>query len=170
MAQLMLIPTTPPAAEPVCTVMPSAEAARSFVLGTPGSIVPLFLSYLGRTSVVAAGMAAAGKRDHLLRDAAAGTAVVELGLLAYFSIGKNQNSSDIPTQQHIADLLQGKSNALLPVLIDVAVRTLEIAGGMALAGSKKDNLKYAIAGSLSVEALILMYSIAFGVPCQMTEP
>lgn len=169
MSQLVLIPTALPATASVCVTMPSAAAARDFVIGAPNSLGPLLLSYAGRTAVVAAGMAAAGKRDHLWRDAFAGTAVVELALLGYFCLDQNRHSTKIPTQEHIANLLQGKSNALLPVIVDVATRTLEIAGGMAIAGSRKNNLKYAFAGSLAVEALILIYSIAFGVPCQTAE-
>lgn len=144
--------------------MPSATAAREFVQNPSGSVPHLLGSYLGRTAVVAAGMYAAGKRKHVLRDAAAGTAIIEAVILAYF-YAKPRSNADLYTQQHVARFLQGDVKGLVPITEDVTIRAAEIALGMYLAGTRKDLVKDSIAGSLAVEALILGYSMMFGGPC-----
>jgi hypothetical protein len=149
---------------PVCVPMPSATAARDFFLGTPGSLVHLILSYAGRTAIVAGGMYAAGKRDHVLRDAAAGTAIIEAAVLAYFAV-RPRPAADIPSQQHLSRFLQGHPEYILPILEDVTARALEIAGGMYLAGTRKGIVKGAIGGSLAVQLFITAYAVYFGKPC-----
>lgn len=145
--------------------MPSATAALDFMNGVPGSLVHLLVSYLGRTAIVAGAMAAAGKRQHLWRDAAAGTAVIEAVVLLYFSSPEHRKSADIFTQTNIAAFLRGHPQYFLPILADIALRAGEIGTGMYLAGERKRNVKYALAGSVGVELFVLLYSIFFGKEC-----
>lgn len=149
----------------VCTEMPSATSARDFMAGVHGSSVRLLLSYLGRTLVVAGGMYAAGKRSHIIRDAAAGTAILETLLLAYFSSERNRTTAIIPTQQHISQFLSGNARYAGPIAVDILVRTAELALGSYLAGSRKGILIPALGGSLAVEALIVLYVITQGRSC-----
>jgi len=167
-----LIPVSPPSQQPaaVCVPMPSAESARAWMAGAPDSLVPLLLSYAGRTAVVAAGMYAAGKRQHLWRDAAAGTAVIELVLLSYFNAEQNRKTPNIPSQQHVQDWLQGKPGSFPPLIIDVIARTLEISAGIAFAGTKSHTFRDAFAGSLAVQTFITVYSIMMGSPCPQSSP
>lgn len=139
------------------------------MLDVPGSFRHLLISYLGRTAIVSLGMMAAGKRKHVLRDAAAGAAMIEAAMLVYFSKKENQTSDTLHTQQNVADLLNGKTDRLLPIAADVAIRTIEILGGMTLVGSKDSKVRYALGGALSVEAFIVAYSILKGRPCP-TQP
>jgi hypothetical protein len=151
---------------PVCASMPSATAARDFMAGRPGSIPHLLVSYAGRTAIVAAGMYTVGKRKNLVRDSAAGAALIELSLLTYFSIKQNQATSEMPSQNNVAQFLSGKPQYAAPVIGDVLLRTLEISAGMALVGGAGDHqLRDAFAGSVAIELFILAYAVAFGAPC-----
>ncbi len=145
--------------------MPSAASARDFMAGDPGSFPRLLVSYAGRTAVIALGMYAAGSREHLLRDAAAGAAVIEAGLLAYFDFEPNRATAQIPTQRHIAQLLNGNGRAAVSASVDVLLRMLEISGGMVLVGDQKHRFRYALGGSLAVEFFLFLYSIFLGKPC-----
>lgn len=147
--------------------MPSATAALDFMNGVPGSLKHLIISYLGRTTIVASAMALAGKRDHLLRDAAAGTAVIEAVVLLYFSAPEHRKSADIFTQTNIAAFLRGNPQYFLPILADIALRAGEIGTGMYLAGERERNVKYALAGSIGVELFVLLYTIYFGKECTL---
>lgn len=151
---------------PVCASMPSATAARDFMAGVPGSVPHLLVSYAGRAAIVAAGMYAAGKREHLARDAAAGAALIELSLLTYFGFEQNRNSSEIPSQNNLAKFLNGRAQYAVPILGDVLLRALEISAGMALVGGSGDRqMRDALAGSIAVELFILVYAVTFGAPC-----
>jgi hypothetical protein len=160
------VDASPQVGAPVCASMPSATAARDFMLGVSGSIPHLLFSYAGRAAIVAMGMYVAGKRNHLARDAAVGAAVIELALLAYFGFEKNQHTDRLPTQYNVAQFLQGKPQYLVPMTADVLTRTLEIMGGLTLIGSTDHRIRDALAGSLAVELFILTYSVMFGEPCQ----
>jgi hypothetical protein len=156
---------------PVCASMPSATSARDFMAGIPGSVPHLLVSYAGRTAIVAAGMYAAGKREHLARDAAAGAALIELSLLTYFSFEKNRGSSEMPSQNNVAQFLNGQPQYAAPILADVLLRALEISAGVALAGGSGDRqLRDALAGSVAVQLFIVAYAITFGAPCPPYVP
>src|SRR5581483_2673546 len=143
---------------PVCATMPSAASARDFMAGAPGSFPRLLVSYAGRTAVIALGMYAAGSREHVVRDAAAGAAVIEAALLAYFDDPGNRASAQIPSQRHIARLLNGDLRAGVSAGVDVLLRMLEISGGMILVGNEKHRFRYALGGSLAVEFFLFLYS------------
>jgi hypothetical protein len=150
---------------PVCASMPSAIAARDFMAGRPGALAHMLVSYAGRTAIIAAGMYASGKREHLTRDAAAGAAVIEIALLTYFGFPKNQATDQVPSQHNLSQFLNGNMHAGIRVGIDVALRTLEISSGMAFVGQDPHRFRHALAGSLAVELFILSYLIAMGKPC-----
>lgn len=133
--------------------------------GTPGSFSKLVISYLGRTAIVAAGMAAAGKREHVLRDAAAGTAIIEALILMHFSSPENRKSTDIQTQQNIAKFLQGNPQYALPILADVVLRAGQIGLGMFVVGAKNTNPWETIAGSAAIELFIAIYTVMYGQQC-----
>lgn len=150
---------------PVCVTMPSANSARDFMAGTPGSLTRLVVSYLGRTAIVAAGMAAAGKREHLWRDAAAGTAIIEAMILSHFSNPANQKTVAMETQQNIARFLQGNPQYILPILTDIVLRAGQIGLGMFIVGAQRSNPWEVISGSAAIELFIMLYTIMYGQPC-----
>ena len=55
--------------------LPSSDAALS------GELLPITLTYLVRSMFVAAGLYVSGQRTHLVRDALAGTAMIEAAVL-----------------------------------------------------------------------------------------
>jgi hypothetical protein len=123
-------------------------------------------TYVARSAVVGLGMAAAGKRKHLLRDTLIGTAVIEAVVLAYFST-RPPSDTTLPTQHHVSRFLQGDTGAVLPIAQDIAGRALEIGAGMYLAGSRKHLVRDSLGGSLAVEALLVAYAVYFGKPCRL---
>lgn len=145
--------------------MPSASAARDFMEGTPGSLAKLVASYVGRTAIVATGMAAAGKRENLLRDAAAGTAIIEALILTHFSNPENRKTADIETQQNISRFLQGNTQYILPIVTDIILRAGQIGLGMFVVGAKTSNAWEALAGSAAIELFIAIYTVMYGQPC-----
>jgi len=145
--------------------MPSAVSARDFMAGVPGSFPRLLISYAGRTAVIAAGMYAAGSRQNVLSEAAAGAAVIEATLLAYFDDPQRRQSAQIPSQRHVAQLLNGDLRAGVSVGVDVFLRMVEISGGMVLVGNSKHMFRHALGGSLAVEFFLALYSVFMGEPC-----
>jgi len=124
----------------------------------------LLSSYVTRSLIVGLGMVAAGKRTHVVRDALAGTAVIEAVILAYF-YAKPRSSAELHTQQHVAQFLQGDTSAIIPITEDTLIRAIEIGFGMYMAGTRKGIVKDSLAGSAAVQALIIAYSMMAGRPC-----
>ena len=149
-------------AAPACEVPPSATSARDVVHGVPGSLLPLLVSYAGRTAIVAGAMYVAGKRDRVWLHAAAGVAVIEAALLLWYGRERARGVDpracpELPTATHAARLARGDWGALPAVALDVAARAAQLAAGMYLAGSRERTLTYALAGSLGVEAFLFVY-------------
>lgn len=64
--------------------LPSGESASDFVEGVPGSGARLIGHYLGRSVLLALGLAAAGLRDRdLVKASLAGSAAIEFFVLGY---------------------------------------------------------------------------------------
>lgn len=66
-----------------CPTLPSSNSAYDFVTGKPGAWMTVLRDMLARSALVGVGMAVAGERDHLLRNALAGGVAIEAFVLAW---------------------------------------------------------------------------------------
>lgn len=159
----------------ICDAPPSATAARDLVAGDPAALPRVVLSYLGRAAMVGGAMYLAGARTHVLRDALAGTAVLELLILLWFARDEERRRSDLarrdpaapppgcpelPTSRAARALARGDFGALPRVALDVTLRGAELAAGMYLAGSRDLGplARDALAGSLGVELFLVAHA------------
>jgi hypothetical protein len=68
---------------PTCAALPSGQAAYNLVSGDWSALLPVAGTMLARSALIGAGMALAGERKHLVRNAVAGGAAVETFVLAW---------------------------------------------------------------------------------------
>lgn len=62
---------------PVCAALPSGQAAFDLVSGDWSAIVPVIGTAAARAALIGVGMAIAGEREHLVRNAIGGAAAIE---------------------------------------------------------------------------------------------
>ena len=68
---------------PVCPALPSGTSAVRLIQGDPSGIVGVVGHTLGRSVLVGVGMAIAGERKHLVRNAVAGALGIEAFVLCW---------------------------------------------------------------------------------------
>ena len=68
---------------PECDTLPSAGSAAALVRGEEGAAPLVLWHTLVRAALIGVGLAVVGQRDHLVRNAIAGAAAVEVFVLAY---------------------------------------------------------------------------------------
>ena len=73
-----------------CAALPSGQAAYDLVSGDWSAIVPVIGTYAARAALVGVGMAVAGERKHLVRNALAGAAAIEGFVLVWAVFKKSQ--------------------------------------------------------------------------------
>lgn len=61
----------------------------------------------------------------------------------------------LPSARSALDFVDGKPGSSLILARDAGLRTLAIWAAMTIAGSKKDTLKFAFAGALGIETVVL---------------
>ncbi len=66
-----------------CPTLPSSESAYNFIQGRPGSTIRLVRDLFARAALVGVGMAVAGEREHLFRNAFAGAVGIEVFVLGW---------------------------------------------------------------------------------------
>lgn len=67
----------------VCDSLPSADSAASLVRGERNALPRVIVHTLGRSAVIGIGLAIAGQRENLIRNAQAGGIAIEVFVLAY---------------------------------------------------------------------------------------
>lgn len=75
--------TTASTGTEITAVLPSGSSALSLVQGRPGAIGGVFLHTMLRAGLIGAGLAIAGERKHLVRNALAGSLAVEAFVLGF---------------------------------------------------------------------------------------
>lgn len=68
---------------PVCPALPSGTSAYKLMSGDPGGLLGVVGHTLGRSVLVGTGMAVAGERKHLVRNAVAGALGIEAFVLMW---------------------------------------------------------------------------------------
>jgi hypothetical protein len=77
---------------PVCPALPSGRAAFELVSGDASAVLPTIGCTVVRAGLIAGGLLAVGRRDHLIRDSLAGAVAVELFVLGWALIEKGRQS------------------------------------------------------------------------------
>ena len=75
---------------PRCAALPSGQAAFDLVSGDRSCLLPVIGTTLARSALIGVGMAVAGERKHLVRNAVAGAVAVE-GFVLIWALFKKEN-------------------------------------------------------------------------------
>lgn len=75
-------PVTPPGC-PVCPALPSGTSAFKLVQGDPAGIPGVIGHTVGRATLIGVGLALAGERKHLVRNAIGGALAIEAFVLVW---------------------------------------------------------------------------------------
>lgn len=76
---------------PTCAALPSGQAAYNLVSGDWGAFLPVVGTTVMRSSLIGIGMALAGERKHLVRNAVAGGLAVEVFVLAWAAYKRSES-------------------------------------------------------------------------------
>jgi hypothetical protein len=71
---------------PRCAALPSGQAAAKLVAGDWEAIVPVIGYTAVRGALIAVGLAVAGEREHIVRNAISGTLAIETFVLGWAAI------------------------------------------------------------------------------------
>lgn len=137
--------------------LPSEESAQAVVDGKSGGLVALALHFLGRSAIIATGLALAGARGtRLAKLSAAGAGAIELVILLEAWLHK----SPLPTGDNATDVVRGVPGSLAKMGYYFVARSVIIGIALALFGVRgRELVKYALAGSAAVQVFVLGYAL-----------
>lgn len=81
---------------PVCPALPSGTSAYRLMSGDPSGLVGVVGHTLGRSVLVGTGMAVAGERKHLVRNAVAGALGIEAFVLMWAAWRVRSDAAQAP--------------------------------------------------------------------------
>lgn len=68
---------------PTCDTLPSAESAAQLARGDIKALPRVFVHTAGRAALIGVGLILAGQREHVFRNALAGSIAIEVFVLGY---------------------------------------------------------------------------------------
>jgi len=74
---------------PPCAALPSGQAAYNLISGDWGALLPTIGTTAARAALIGVGMAVAGERKHLVRNAVGGALAVEGFVLLWAAVTRN---------------------------------------------------------------------------------
>lgn len=83
---------------PACAALPSGTSAYRLMSGDPSGLIGVVGHTIGRSALVGAGMAVAGERKHLVRNAVAGALGIEAFVLVWAAWKAHQAKSEAAQQ------------------------------------------------------------------------
>ena len=135
-----------------CVPFPSAVGARAALDGEPGALADLGGMVAMRAALLAAGMAAAGERQNLGRNALAGSLAVQAFVVSYTA---SRRPSACPTLPSAEAATQGFG----PILVTYLLRSSMVASGLFLAGERKNVVRNALAGTAAIELAVIAWTM-----------
>lgn len=133
--------------------LPSIQASRELVQGDGSQVVNVVGSALERSAYIAAGLAVTGRwSSQAWKNALVSSSAIQLGILLHALRG----GQELPSWSPAVQLVRGDWKALGPIVFLSAARGVLMGAAMYAAGERKDLLEQSLAGSLAVEASVLL--------------
>lgn len=131
-------------------VLPSAKDTSDCLEGTDGACVRMLGWTLMRAATMAAGMAAAGERDHLWKKVQAGS----LGVQAWMLLETRMRNGQGMVSSSIAAL----DGSPAGILVTWLGRSLLVWTSLQLTGQGRNAWRNALAGAAAIEVAVLMWA------------